>query len=204
MTIADLGTALERAVLERVRAILSGERSGPPAVIGVRSGEVPIWRGPAEHVVEGRRVRVEACPSVLAVLDALARHAGSDTTLVILTDRPEVDLGDDVLARLHRGKLFDASRQTLLDDLLGARQLDPGIRRHGWLVDALAKARDRTLALLVVPDPPKPAPKPPPMPTTTSIRGRRDDVLARLRDALCADDRVEITYRLLGSADDDR
>ena len=142
MTIADLGTALERAVLERVRAIVSGERSGPPAVIGVRSGEVPIWCGPVEvsmtqHDVGDRRVRVEACPSVLAVLDALARHPGSDTTLVILTDRPEVDLGDDVLARLHRGRLFDASRQTLLDDLLGARQLDPGIRRHGWLVDAL-------------------------------------------------------------------
>jgi hypothetical protein len=45
---------------------------------------------------------------------------------------------------------------------------------------------------------------PHPTPAATSIRGRRDDVLARLRGALGADDRVEITYRLLGSADDDR
>lgn len=135
MTVVDRNSAVERAVLERVRVILTGERS--VGVIGIRSGEAPEWHGPAEQEVGGVPVRIEACPSVLAVLDVLARHDAAAGTLVILTDRPETELGDDVLARLHRGKLLEASRHTLLDDLLGARALDPGIRRHGWLVDAL-------------------------------------------------------------------
>ncbi len=135
MTVADLNSAVERAVLERVRVIVTAERSG--GVIGIRSGEPAEWHGPAEQELGGVAVHVEACPSVLAVLDALARHDTTAGTLVILTDRPETELGDDVLARLHRGKLFEASRQTLLDDLLGARALDPVIHRRGWLVDAL-------------------------------------------------------------------
>ena len=137
MTVTDRGSALERAVLERVRTVLAGERSQAPPVIGVRSGGVPSWDGPVSHELGGRTVHVEPCPSVLAVLDALARYDGADHTLVIFTDRSEGDLGDDLLARMHRGKLFDASRYTLLDDLLGARQLDPRIRQQGWLVDAL-------------------------------------------------------------------
>jgi nucleotide-binding universal stress UspA family protein len=135
-------------------------------------------------------------------------------------DTPLVVLGRSI-SSAHQ--VADALRQAdwqVLDRLAALDGPDAGsIRRTlrtaaaadenaAALRDALAKARDRTLALLVVPDPPKPAPKPPPMPppmpTTTSIRGRRDDVLARLRDALGVDDRVEVTYRLLGSADDDR
>lgn len=135
MTVADLSSAVERAVLERVRVILTADRSVD--VIGIRSGEPPEWHGAAEQELDGVTVSIEACPSVLAVLDALARHDTATGTLVILTDRPEPELGNDVLVRLHRGKLFEASRHTLLDDLLGARRLDPRIRRQGWLVDAL-------------------------------------------------------------------
>lgn len=144
MTLAGLDSALQRAVLERVRAIVTAGKSAGPLVIGVRSTGEPVWSGPAEHTVEGRRVHVRPCPSVLAVLDALAQHT-TDDVLVVLTDQPETELGDDVLARLHKERLFEAGRHTLLDDLLGARHLDPQIRRkdNDWLVDALIELAQR-------------------------------------------------------------
>lgn len=136
MTFAELDSALQRAVLERVRVLVMAQDSADPLVIGIRSADEPVWNGPAEHTVERRKIVVQPCPSVLAVLDAMAMHPGGDV-LVVLTDQPEAELGHDVLARLHRGKLFEASRHTLLDDLIGARHLDPQIRQHDWLIDAL-------------------------------------------------------------------
>jgi hypothetical protein len=140
MTVAGLDSALQRAVLERVRKIVVESSSPASLLIGVRSAGELAWHGPVNTTVEGRTVHVEACPSVLAVLDAVARHgAGPDDVLVVLTDQAESALGDDLLARLHHERLYEASRHTLLDDLLGARHLDPQISRshNDWLVDAL-------------------------------------------------------------------
>lgn len=81
-------------------------------------------------------MRIVACASVLAVLDALADGGSPDVT-VVLTDLPESELGDAVLAHLHRGQLLEADRYTLLIDMLGTRALDPRIRGETWLVDAL-------------------------------------------------------------------
>ncbi len=142
MTLAELDPAVERAVLERVRVLVLADNSSGPLMIGIRSAGEPVWHGPAEHTVARRRIHVQPCPSVLAVLDAMARHSsaglsGDHDVMVVLTNQPETELGDDVLARLHRGRLFEASRHTLLDDLIGARHLDPQIRRQSWLVDSL-------------------------------------------------------------------
>lgn len=138
MATAELASASQRAILERVRARLPRLASGADAVIGIRSPQSPVWHGADAFDIDGRPVRVAACPSVLAVLDALAsQEPGS--VLVLLTDQPESELGDAVLARVHDGRLLEADRYTLLDDLLGARQLDPRIRAERWLVDALVE-----------------------------------------------------------------
>lgn len=132
---ADLDAALERAVLERIRKVVS--RDGPVGAIGIRCSDPPRWSGPADRDIDGAPVHVEVAVSVLAILDALARHDPDQGTLVVLTDRPEVELGIDILVRLHRSRLFDAGRDTLLDDLLGVHRPDPRIRNQVWLVDAL-------------------------------------------------------------------
>ncbi|MGH3766429.1 MAG: BREX-2 system phosphatase PglZ [Pseudonocardiaceae bacterium] len=138
MATAELASASQRAILERVRAQLPRLTPGVDTVIGIRSPPRPVWHGAGAFDIDGRPVRVAACPSVLAVLDALAsQEPGS--VLVVLTDQPESELGDAVLARVHRGRLLEADRYTLLDDLLGARQLDPRIRAARWLVDALVE-----------------------------------------------------------------
>ncbi|MGH3683566.1 MAG: BREX-2 system phosphatase PglZ [Pseudonocardiaceae bacterium] len=138
MATAELASASQRAIRERVRAQLPRLASGVEAVIGIRSPQSPVWHGADAFDIDGRPVRVAACPSVLAVLDALAsQEPGS--VLVLLTDQPESELGDAVLARVHRGRLLEADRYTLLNDLLDARQLDPRIRAEPWLVDALVE-----------------------------------------------------------------
>jgi hypothetical protein len=112
MATAELASASQRAILERMRTKLPRLPSGADAVIGIRSPQSPVWHGADAFDINGRPVRVAACPSVLAVLDALAsQEPGS--VLVLLTDQPESELGDAVLARVHDGRLLEADRSCL-------------------------------------------------------------------------------------------
>lgn len=135
MSTAETISAAERAVLERVRTQLA-RGDGGTQVIGIRTAGTPVWHSNPAPRVDNRRLRIVACPSVLAVLDALVDVTG-DVVTVLLTDQPDDELGDAVLARLHRNKLYDADRYTLLGDVLGTQSLDPRIRADAWLVDAL-------------------------------------------------------------------
>ncbi|MEU9822873.1 BREX-2 system phosphatase PglZ [Pseudonocardia alni] len=135
MTATESSTAAERAVLGRVRTQLGKLPDGCRA-LGIRTADEPRWRGEPTAVIEGRRLRIAPCSSVLGVLDALAT-AVEDEVTVLLTNLSERELGDAVLAKLHKGRLLEADRYTLVRDLLGARSLDPRISKDTWLVDAL-------------------------------------------------------------------
>lgn len=135
MAAAELTSAGERAVFARVRTRLPKLEPGCRS-IGVRWTATARWQGGRDVNIDGKRVRFADCASVLAVLAALTDTADADVT-VVLTDLPDGELGDAVLARLHRGRLFEADRYTQLSDVLGARALDPRIRSEAWLVDAL-------------------------------------------------------------------
>lgn len=149
MTAAELGSAIGNAVTSRVGDVIrtidsepSRSAVGRRVVIGIRTRGEPVWTGPADDVLHNHPVRFVACPSVLSVLDALAEApppSDAYTVLVVLTDRDAGELGDDVMARMHRERLYDVSKYTLLQDLLRARQLDPQLRGgdNAWLVDAL-------------------------------------------------------------------
>ncbi|RSM79385.1 BREX-2 system phosphatase PglZ [Kibdelosporangium aridum] len=145
MAIADLGAAFEGAVIARARAILAKvprDTAGPVA-IGIAAPGLAIWTG-ADHLeAEGREARIVACPSVLAVLAALAGE-GAETDhvtgdLVVLTDRSQDELGEAIMSRLHGNQLYDVSRDTLLNDVLQPKQVDVRLRerRRAWLTDAL-------------------------------------------------------------------
>jgi len=154
--------AFEQAVLFRVETQLS--KLGGTTVIGFGCPSRFRWGGDPVVTIAGREVRLQVCPSVLAVLAALVGHAAEPATegdtehdiehdieratvpdvLVILTPVEEKDLGPDVLARLHRHRLIEASRQTLLQDLAGGRLLDPDLVTTNWLSDALVDHFSRT------------------------------------------------------------
>ena len=160
------------------------------------------------------------------LLDRLHR-ASDPVALVSALAGAELDVPLVVLGRSisSSSQVADALRQAdwrVIDRLAGLDGPEAESVRHTLhtaaaadenaapLRDALGKARDRTLALLVEPVPPRPPPSPPPpaLPAR-SVRGRRDEALTRLReamlsDALGEDDRVEISYRVLGRGDDGR
>lgn len=135
MATTELTSSAELAVLARVRGRLDKLEPGC-RVIGIRAVGTPRWDGPRDVELDGTSVRVVPCASVLAVLDAVS-HTEDNLLTVVYTNLHEGDLGDAVLARMHRASLLDADRNTQLKDELDARFLDPRIYRQPWLVDAL-------------------------------------------------------------------
>jgi hypothetical protein len=96
--------AATRATLPVLRALLdqAQRKDYQSGVLGVRArpGE---WRGPDTFTHAGVAVRVVPCVSTLAVREALLERIPGQW-LVVLTDRPEDDLGAGVLSHLvgHR------------------------------------------------------------------------------------------------------
>jgi len=77
----------------------------------------PQWRGEAQFPVEvnGAQipVTVAACPTVLAVLDALAGVQADGRYVVVLTPCDTRDVGDSVLARALQPEICPLSRHYL-------------------------------------------------------------------------------------------
>ena len=125
-----------RATLPVLRALLDQAtakdyRSG---VLGVRAR--PEWTGAREFRYNEVPVQVVPCVSALAVREALTGRA-RDQWLIVLTDRPEDDLGTGVLSHLlwHRLRTpdpWDAVRQRF-----AAKGIDPAL---------VAMAGDREIA----------------------------------------------------------
>lgn len=169
---------------------------------------------PDEH----NRGRLATAVEASELLDRLHR-APDPTALVTALAGPQLDAPLVVLGKsiASAREVADALRQAdwrVLDRLATLDGPEADAVRHtlqtaaaadenaASLRDALAKARDQTLALIVEPEPPdKSRPTPP---SSRSLRGRRDEVLDQLRQALAADDRVEVSYRVLDPGDDGR
>lgn len=107
----------------------------------------PQWRGEAEFPVNvnGTQVpvTVAACPTVLAVLDALAAAQTDGRYLVVLTPCDTHDVGDSVLARALQPEIKPINRWDLVQEAFGANQLDPVLTKSGsaWVAEALLDAQ---------------------------------------------------------------
>lgn len=140
-------TELVRQLVRELREGMRGRQHPEPFVVGVKAA--PVWNlGPMVDPSVGT-IRVEACPSPLAVRRAIAEFdaaqldpsaAGDqDATLVVLTDVPEGSLGADLLGRFVRPRLFGLSPWDAVRQRFGARTLDPafGEPRYSWMAGPL-------------------------------------------------------------------
>lgn len=128
-------------ISESVLRALAGEaqRDGYVSGILVAAAE-PKWTGEPELELEAGRVRVEPCISALAIRDVIAQYEPKpDELLVILTDRDERDVGQEVLARIWRNRLQRPSNWEALRQLFRVDQLDPALADMRWLVDLLVQ-----------------------------------------------------------------
>jgi hypothetical protein len=77
------------------------------------------------------------CPSPLAFRAQLVRSETADRPVVLLTDRSEEELGNDVLARLPKTALIRLNAWQALHERLGIDLIDPRLRSLPWLPEAL-------------------------------------------------------------------
>ena len=123
------GTAVA-AVVAKVEANGRNRNGG---VLGIRAdpaSNVTVTRpSPA-----GNHLTVESCSSTLAVWDALHRWNGNGW-LVVLTDRPEDDLGPGTLARLVDHRLLTPDPWEAAMQVFGARTLQRALLAEGRQAD---------------------------------------------------------------------
>lgn len=112
------------------------DKGQPPAAIGVASGS--RWEGPSEITVDGCRLPVVQCDSVLQARENLV--ASGDGWLVIVTQLHLKELGADVEARLLRQRLFRVEPWDLLRARFNARSFDAALLGKSALAEAAVEA----------------------------------------------------------------
>lgn len=129
-SVSSLTRGAIRAEIDALAAKHHGIAEGEPRVVGLHGPPDAALAEDFTHTVAGRSVtvRVAPCESTLAVWEALATRDPSGW-LVVITDRPEDDLGTGVLAH------FIGQRVRLVDPWLGVRSafgatgIDRGLTR---------------------------------------------------------------------------
>ena len=141
---AELRRAIERRARRRGGR---GQDGTMPGVLLLQAA--PEWVDDPELRVTGfeddraEAATVAACPTVLAVLDALASHHCTERYLVILTSCDDEELGGSVLAQAIGNRVYTINRWDLVLDAFGARRRGPGVsgKEKPWLAGALLDAQ---------------------------------------------------------------
>ncbi|WP_152814798.1 BREX-2 system phosphatase PglZ [Georgenia subflava] len=138
VTASAVAPASAGLVHERARALVG---HGTHKVLLLRAA--PVWTGPDVIEVDGCRVRVRPGPSQLAVLAEIL-DLPEEECLVVLTDRPEQDLGDAVMLRALGRRIEQPDDWSALADMVGAQAIDPALRRQGrWAAATLLENQPR-------------------------------------------------------------
>lgn len=130
--------SLTEPTLRALVAELSARGGDPPPVVAVEAA--PRWTGSDVVDTDVGPVRVVPCVSPLAVREALIDHRQRDgETLLLLTDQDEAALGEEVLARIWRGRLVRPSSFEALRQLARVQALDPKLASERWLTELLVE-----------------------------------------------------------------
>ncbi len=135
MASPEVSAPIVRALIDEARG-----KNYPGGVLGIRTQ--PAWSGPDSFLHEGVPVTVVPCVSALAVHEALLRRSGREW-LVILTDRPEEDLGASVLTHLLWHRLRTPDPWEAVRRRFAATGIDPALTagaRHRDLATGLLAA----------------------------------------------------------------
>ena len=133
MTTAVLTFGQIKAQVAAVRKRNSHER-----VIGIQAPG--RWTG-ERHKQDGRdRYVIEQCDSPLAMRIALRDNAEGEAIKVLITRLDEKELGEDILLRLAKRRLFTIDNWQLVKARFQARTVDPRVSQQAWIADYLLEA----------------------------------------------------------------
>ncbi|MCA9081962.1 MAG: BREX-2 system phosphatase PglZ, partial [Planctomycetaceae bacterium] len=80
---------------------------------------------------------IHQCDSPLSFRLVLREPTDEQTTKVLITNLEEHDLGDDVLLRLAKRRLFQIDPWQIVRSLFDAHAVDPRLTRHSWIAESL-------------------------------------------------------------------
>ncbi|WP_405393440.1 BREX-2 system phosphatase PglZ [Microbispora hainanensis] len=123
------------ATLPGVRSIVVRRLSGSRRVIGIHAR--PEWAGEPSFRLGDVVVHVRACPSALAVREAIKQHG--DGYLVVLTDVDDADLGAGLRVHLAGSRLYSLRPWEMIKQAFEAHTLDPLLLDEGWAASALTR-----------------------------------------------------------------
>ncbi len=106
-------------------------------IIGIRS--TAKWTGERFKHNGPETFCIEQCDSPLQMRIALQDDDGS-ATKVLITGLDERELGDDVLLRLTKRRLFPIDSWQIVKTLFQAVGIDPRVTQHSWIADYLLDA----------------------------------------------------------------
>ncbi len=125
--------------LNQIRTQVSAIRQRFPETRAVGLQVQERWLGSATFQLDGIEQVIVQTDSELAIREALTKTPPEQ--LVLLTSVPDRCLGEDVLARLARRKLFHISSKEILKELFKAKDIEPRLAGVRWMAEALAEAR---------------------------------------------------------------
>ena len=130
MTAAALTFSQIKAQVATVRKHNAHER-----VIGIRARG--RWTGERCKPDGNESYVIEQCDSPLAMRIALRENVEADTIKVLITSLDETDLGEDILLRLAKRRLFSIDSWQLVRAQFQAQTIDPRVSRYAWIAEHL-------------------------------------------------------------------
>ncbi len=95
------------------------------------------WNGPDRLMIDGAEHLVFPCVSDLQVRESLLRAESENKPAVLLCSMPENTLGDDVLSRFAKHKVFAPQLREMVAELFSARIIDPRVLKTKPLMNGL-------------------------------------------------------------------
>ena len=95
------------------------------------------WNGPDRLMIDGAEHLVFPCVSDLQVRESLLLAEAYNKPAVLLCSMPENTLGDDVLSRFAKHKVFAPQLREMVAELFSARIIDPRVLKTKPLMNGL-------------------------------------------------------------------
>jgi hypothetical protein len=96
-----------------------------------------VWNGPDRLMIDGAEHLVFPCVSDLQVRESFLRAEADNKPAVLLCSMAENTLGDDVLSRLAKHKVFAPQLREMVAELFSARIIDPRVLKTKPLMNGL-------------------------------------------------------------------
>ena len=130
MTLTSPTFAQVKALVAMIRRKIPQAR-----VIGIRapgrwSGERQLQDGNDTYVIA-------QCDSPLAMRLALHEQVPTQAVHVLITNLEDQDVGEEILLRLTKRRLFSVESSQILKSLFQAQEIDPRLPRQSWIAESL-------------------------------------------------------------------